>query len=56
MFDFFTNSSKRKELQAQIVHRRRLMENAMKRHGVNSPQAVEFDKQLDQLERELMAA
>ncbi len=52
MFNWF-KSDDRKALIQKISYTKRLMENAMRKHGVNSSQVREFDKQIDQLEAQL---
>lgn len=53
MFSFFFKQSERDALRAKIASTKRAMERAMRRHGINSDAAREFDKQLDKLEAEL---
>lgn len=52
MFNFFKKDD-RKALVQKIHATKRLMENAMRKHGVNSSQVKDFDKQLDKLEAQL---
>lgn len=56
MFSMFFKKSERDALRAKIASTQKAMELAMRRHGINSSQAREFDKQLDKLEYELAHA
>ena len=55
MFNVF-KKDERESLRQAINARRRLLEQAMRKHGINSSQAREFDKQIDELEAQLQAA
>lgn len=55
MFTFFIKKSERDVLRAKIASTYAAMERAMRRHGVNSDAAREFDRMIDKLEAELAA-
>lgn len=56
MFALLFKKDERESLRQAIYARRRLMEQAMSKYGINSSQVREFDKQIDELEAQLQAA
>jgi len=55
MFNMFKKSDRR-ALKEEIAKRTYLMRKAMARYGINSSQAREFDKQINELEFKLQMA
>ena len=53
MFSMFFKQSERDLLRAKIASTYIAMDRAMRRHGINSTAAREFDRQIDKLEAEL---